>query len=158
MKRFVISSFITVIFVCLQSCFKEKNNEEERQEPMPIPYEYLIEWREDSMKIGNGTWEKLASGKILRWYIDGKDLEEKSTIMGEYKDQENFNADFVYMVDPGSIFLIRRSADSLYLVDEHDKYRTDIVGLLHLSPDSSLLLHNYSVSPNISIKYKLDRR
>lgn len=136
----------------LQSCKKESKKDMLIIEPKNA---VEFDWREDSIEINNSDWTKVAEGNVFSWFSpNGSRLQNSH--FGLYKDKENIKT-FFYSTQIDLVFALELSADTVYLFDENNKHRTDIVGQIRFSPDTSLILHNTAISPAISISYRLER-
>lgn len=144
--------------VLLQSCDKYDNEKEIIKDH--YNYSSRFNFREDSIRKGNGNWENIEKGNIFTWLSEdltiGRTLQRPGGF-ATYLKRNNLQADFIFSIAKDSVFTFRLSKDSIYFLDEAGRYRTDLKGQLIYAPDTSLILHNTTVSPPVSIKYKLER-
>lgn len=149
-----IFKFICVLiaFSSLQSC--DKNDIEGERIIDNFTYATKFDWRENSIKSGDGTWVKAENGNIFSWLLDSDTTLITPNGFATYNDRKNIRTDFIYTIEKDSVFSYRISSDTVYFLDANGNKRTDIYGQITTTPDTSLILHNMSVSPNISIRYR----
>jgi len=147
-----------VALVILQSC--EKKGLEDEVIIDYYNYATKFDWREDSVKTGSGDWAKIEKGTLFTLLSEdltlGKALQRPGGF-AIYINRNNLRAEFIYSISKDSIFTFSLSKDSIYFPDQSGRYRTDLKGQLSFSPDTSLILRNTAISPEISIKYRLEK-
>ncbi|KAA2240676.1 hypothetical protein F0L74_31525 [Chitinophaga agrisoli] len=135
-----------------QSC--DKKDQDDDLQIDPFTYGAKFNWREDSIKTSE-SWTKIANGNAFSWLAQGNTLQ--SSNFATYSSRTNIKTDFVYTIQKDSVFALKLTADSIYFLDANGNQRTDVKGKLTLSPDTSLILLNTAVSPEIRIKYRLEK-
>lgn len=142
------------VLILIQSCGKKDKATDPQIDHFTFGAKF--NWKEDVIKTDKeGSWVKISNGNIFSW------LAKDSTLRGSnfalYSVRTNLKADFVYTIQPDSVFAIKQLADSVFFLDKNGLQRTDIKGRVTFSPDTSLILVNAGVSPEIMIKYRLEK-
>jgi hypothetical protein len=148
---------LIVALLLLQSCVKENANELIVD---PFTYGSRISWREDSIKMGNGAWEKIEKGNLFAWLADNPLLDsalQTPNVFSIYDNSSNLKTNFIYVIEKDAVFVTGLTSSAIYFQDEDGDQRTDISGQISLSPDTSLILRNIGIVPEVSIKYKLEK-
>jgi hypothetical protein len=143
-----------VALLLLQSCDKKDQGGELQIDY--FTYGAKFNWREDSIKTDKSeSWTKIENGNVFSWLA--KDNLLQNSNFGMYGAQTNIQASFVYTIQKDSVFALKQTADSIYFLDGNGNQRTDVKGRISFSPDTSLILLNKAVSPEITIKYRLEK-
>ena len=133
-----------------QSC------EKSAQEPEVIidyyTYAAKYNWSEDSIKTGDGQWVKVEKSNTFSWLSPVNSLQKSNAAV--YSNISNIKTNFNYLIPKDSVFTIKLSSDTVYFIGANNNNRTDLIGNLTFSTDTSLVLRNLGVSPAVSIKYK----
>lgn len=147
---------VLVIVVATQSC--KKNNYSDKEVIKDhFNYATRFDFREDSIKVGNSGWEKIAKGGLFSW-LATKPGNLQQTNFATYQNRMNIKTDFKYVIQKDSIFALRLASDTIYFLISYKNRRTDLIGQIKLASDTSLILKNMGISPELSIKYKLEKR
>lgn len=148
---------ILAILVIYQSC--DKNDVSEEKIIDPFTYGINFNFREVSVKIGNEEWTAIENGNTFSL------LGNKPTLGGHlkipkgfatYDNDSNLRTDFVYTIEKDLVFSYNLSNDTIYFLDERKENREDVFGIISLEQDTTLVIHNKSLSPNLSLKYKFE--
>lgn len=153
MKNPVIFLYSIIGLILLQSCIKS----ETKPRVIVDPYTYAAKfnWYEDSIKTGNSAWVKVNNGNSLSWLSQANDFRKSN--FATYSNPVNIKTNFSYVIKNDSVFAIKLSSDSVFFMGSDNSLRSDLVGELAFSTDTSLLLKNTGVTPTISIRYKLKK-
>ncbi len=159
MKYFYRFFCLVMALVALISC--EKYNAENEIIVDPFTYGKKFNFREVSLKTGNGDWTAIENGNVFAWLGGATTLSDQLQIpkgFAIYNDRSNLQADFIYTIAKDSVFSFRIYDDSLYFFDESkENLRPDLKGEIVFSPDTSIILYNTGKLPSISIKYRFER-
>ncbi|WPV01458.1 hypothetical protein SNE26_06700 [Mucilaginibacter sp. cycad4] len=153
MKTFLKFLCPIMALVLFQSCKKEST--ESKVVIDPYTYAAKFNWMEDSIKVDNSAWTKVAKGNLFSWLSqDGKVQKSNFAI---YNKRANIKTDFVYAIQKDSVFALKLLSDTVYFLDKNGNSRADLKGQVTLGKDTSLILRNTGASPAISVKYKLEK-
>lgn len=139
--------------VLLQSCEKDSTGDETIIDH--LTYGAKFNWLEDSIKVDNGNWKKVANSNVFSWLAQDGNLQ--SSNFAVYHNRANIKANFFYTIQKDSVFALKLSSGTVYFLDENHNRRADLEGQITFLPDTLLILNNTAVSPAISVKYRLER-
>lgn len=154
MKYAIIILGLIFVLGLLTSCYKKKT--ENKIIVDHFTYQKKLNWREDSIRINKGDWQKIEKGNVFSWLLQSDDLQSPS-VFATYDHTDNVKTGFIFAISADSVFLFRQSSGVIYFPDKEGSNRTDVVGQLSFTPDTTLVLNNNGVTPDLSIKYKIER-
>ena len=149
--RFLCSIFVLALF---QSCLKSKKDNRGVIIDQ-FTYGTKYNWREDYAQSLNGEWIQIKKGNTFSWLSQKSDLQKSTFAL--YSNVVNIKTNFYYVIQKDSVFAIKLVSDTVYFIDANNKRRTDLVGHLTYSPDTLMILRNVGITPNIFIRYKLEK-
>jgi hypothetical protein len=140
-----------IILAVMQSCTKKDSTGEVIEDH--FTYGKKINFVEDSIRTGNGSWTKIASGNTFSWLSNGQSFNQNSFAV--YPKTTNIKTSFDYIIEKDSVIAFQIASDSLYFTDANKARRTDVKGKIVIKTDTTLILNNTGVTPAVSIIYKL---
>lgn len=161
MKYFLTFFLSALISIAFSSCEIDPYNPNEEVIIDFFTYGKRFNFRETSIKIGDGEWTTVEEGNLFTLLGDKTTLDEELQNplgLATYDDRTNLKTDFVYVMNEDLVFSYKLLDETLFFFDEDMEKRTDIVGEMMLSQDTTfIILHNTGISPKVSIKYILEK-
>lgn len=112
-------------------------------------------------KIGDEEWTAIENGNTFTLFGNTPTLEGQLKIpigFAKYDNNSNLRTEFVYTIEKDLVFSYNFSNNTIYFLDEKKENREDVFGAISLEQDPTLVIHNKSLSPNLSIKYKFEKK